>query len=133
MIVIREQQLAMLSFEADTDWCAGKLAELYPSFAASPAAERRKWTAGALERALKFRIERREYLQYLAFEQTFLPATVDQPSLEWARRILQEPGKSSTDRMKRLRRDTVRYLLELEARQEAEKALAEEEPAEPLS
>jgi hypothetical protein len=129
MIVIREQQLAVLTFDADTDWCVGKLAALYPPFAASPPAEQRQWTSDALERALKFRIERREYLQYLAFEQTFLPAKVDQPSLEWARRILQEPGKSSTDRMKRLRRETIRYLLELEARQEAERALAEEEPA----
>ncbi len=129
MLVIRAQQMAVLSFEADAEWCDQQLANIYPAFAAAPVADRRKWTSEGLERALKLNIERAEYLQFLCFEQTYSPGCLEQPSFEWARRILAEP-KSSAERMKRLRRETIRRLLELEARQEAEKALAEEEEPE---
>ncbi len=132
MLVIRDQQMAVLGFDADAAWCEEKLANLYPAFAGASAAERRKQTRGGLRRALKLNIERAEYLQFLCFEQTFPPGCLEEPSFEWARRILAEP-KSSNERMKRLRRETIRRLLELEARQEAEKALAGEEEPEQAS
>jgi hypothetical protein len=65
-------------------------------------------------------LSRSDFFQFLCFEQTFSPGCLDDPSFAWARLILAEPGKSSAERIKQLRHETIRRLLEAETREERE-------------
>ena len=123
-LVIRREQFAALQLASDVRWYESQLMDTYPTFAAASAAERSEWINGGIRRASAAGLSRPDIFQFLCFEQTFAPNCLEQPSFEWARRLLDQPGKSSADRMKSLRQETIRRLLELEAQQEAEKAAA---------
>jgi hypothetical protein len=109
--------MAALQVGSDIRWYDRALADLYPPFAAAPFAQRRQWIQEGILRASGFDLNRSEILQFLCFEQTFTPGCLDTPSFAWARRILAEPGKPSADRVKLLRQQSIRRLLETEARE----------------
>jgi hypothetical protein len=123
-LVIRREQIAALQLASDVSWYESQLVDTYPAFAAASASQRSEWISGGIRRASAAGLSRPEIFQFLCFEQTFAPNCLEQPSFEWARRLLDQPEKSSADRMKSLRHETIRRLLEIEARQEAEDALA---------
>jgi hypothetical protein len=122
-LVIRRNQLAEMQLASDVRWYESQLANTYPAFAAASAAQRNEWVTGGIRRATAAGLLRPEIFQFLCFEQTFAPNCLEQPSFDWARRLLEQSG-TSAERMKSLRQETIRRLLELEARQEAEKAAA---------
>jgi hypothetical protein len=126
-LVIRKEQFAALQLRSDVRWYEGQLAELYPPFAAAPHAQRLEWINGGLQRASAAGLGRPDFFQFLCFEQTFSPGCIEESPFEWARSILTEPGKSSADRIKRLRQETIRHLLEIEAREEQHDADAAKE------
>ena len=117
-LVIRKEQLAAFQLDSDVRWYEGQLADLYPPFAAAPSAERSQWIHEGIRRAAAVGLGRPEVFQFLCFEQTFSPGCLEDPAFEWARHILAEPGESSADRMKHLRHETIRRLLDLEAREQ---------------
>src|SRR5437764_4382113 len=123
-LVIRRNQLAALQLASDVRWYENQLAATYPAFAAASAAQRNEWVAGGIRRATAVGLVRPEIFQFLCFEQAIAPNCLDQPAFDWARRLLEQPGKTPAERMKSLRQETIRRLLELEAQQEAEKAAA---------
>jgi hypothetical protein len=126
VLVIRGEQFAALQLDYDVRWYEGQLADLYPFFAAAASGQRREWIRMGIQRALAVGLSRSDFFQFLCFEQTFSPGCLDDRSFAWARLILAEPGKSSGERIKQLRHETIRRLLEAEAReeQEAEEQLA---------
>jgi hypothetical protein len=126
VLVIRGEQFAALQLDYDIRWYEGQLADLYPFFAAAASGQRREWVRMGIQRALAVGLSRSDFFQFLCFEQTFSPGCLDDPSFAWARLILAEPGKSSAERIKQLRHETIRRLLEAETReeQEAEEQLA---------
>lgn len=117
-LVIRKEQMAALQLDFDIRWYVRQLAELYPDFAAAPAAQRHQWVREGIRRANAWELNRSEFFQFLCFEQTCSPGCVDLPSFDWARQILSDKSQGSADRMKRLRQRTIRRLLEVEAAQE---------------
>jgi len=128
VLVIRREQLATLQLDYDIRWYEGQLAGLYPSFAEASSGQRLEWIRKGIQRALGFRLSRPDFLQFLCFEQTFFPGCLDDPSFDWARLILAEGSKGSEERIKQLRHETIRRLLEAEAREEqiAEEQLTEQ-------
>jgi hypothetical protein len=120
VLVIRGEQFAALQLDYDIRWYEGQLADLYPLFAAAAAGQRRQWVRKGIQRALAVGLSRSDFFQFLCFEQTFSPGCLDDPSFSWARLILAEPGKSSAERIKQLRHETIRRLLDAEAREEQE-------------
>ena len=126
VLVIRREQFAALQLDYDVRWYEGQLADLYPSFAAAPSGQRRQWIRQGIQRALAAGLSRPDFYQFLCFEHTFFPGCLQDPAFEWARRILAEPGKASAERIKKLRHETIRRLLDAEAReqQEAQQQLA---------
>jgi len=133
MFVIRKEQMTALQLDSDVRWYECQIADLYPSFAAASFAQRRQWINGGIQRALAAGLTRLEFLQFLCFEQTFSPGCLEKPSFEWACRILAEPGKTSAERIKRLRQESIRHLLDIEAREQqaGEASAAEEVEVEP--
>lgn len=126
VLVIRGEQFAALQLDYDIRWYEVQLADLYPFFAAAASGQRREWIRMGIQRALAVGLSRSGFFQFLCFEQTFSPGCLDDPSFAWARLILAEPGKSSAERIKQLRHETIRRLLEAAAREEqgAEEQLA---------
>jgi hypothetical protein len=118
VLVIRREQLAMLQLDYDIRWYEGQLVGLYPSFAEATSRQRLEWIRKGIQRALGFGLSRPDFFQFLCFEQTFSPGCLDDPSFDWARLILAESNKSSEERIKELRHETIRRLLEAEAREE---------------
>ena len=127
-LVIRKEQLAALQQDCDTRWYDSRLAELYPSFAEAAAAERRERIRQGIRRAIRCGLQRPDFLQFLCFEQTFSPGCLDEPDFEWARDILTGPGETSADRVKRLRHETIRRLLEIEDLDERAARQADDDP-----
>jgi hypothetical protein len=119
-LVIRKEQMAALQLDTDIRWYEGQLADLYPSFAAASFEQRRGWIQGGIRRAAAAGLQRPEFFHFLCFEQTFSPDCLENASFDWARRILAEPGKPSADRAKRLRHESIRHLLEMEAQEQQE-------------
>ena len=126
VLVIRKEQMAALQLDTDIRWYEGQLADLYPAFAAASFEQRREWIKSGIRRAAAAGLQRPEFFQFLCFEQTFSPDCLEQPSFDWARRILSEPGKPSADRARLLRRESIRHLLEMEQEEEARAAEAVE-------
>jgi hypothetical protein len=118
LMTIRQAQFDMLQRESDIRWYDQQLEALYPQFAAAPAALRREWIDAGLRRAAAYGLQRPEHFQFLCLEQTFAPGSLDTPAFEWAHRILSEPAVSSAERVKRLRQESIRHLLDVEAREE---------------
>ncbi len=118
VLVIRQRQLAALQFDTDLRWYQRRLAELYPDFAVATVAQQHDWIVQSLQRARDAGLTRLEYFQFLCFEQTFAPASLADPSLDWAHLLLTEADKSPGDRMKQLRQETIRRLLMIEAQAE---------------
>lgn len=131
-LLIRKEQFEVLQMDSDLRWYERELVKHYPSFAEAPCAQRLKWVRDAVQRGLGHGVTRADLLQYLCFEQTFPYDALQNPEFEWARRILSDPELTSGDRVKRLRQQSIRCLLELEARQlqAQESSDLEEEPAE---
>jgi len=125
-LVIRRAQFTALQLATDRRWYESQLAELYPTFAQATSSQRREWVDGGIRRAREVGLGRAEILQFLCFEQTFSPDCLSEPSFEWARRLLDDRDKVPAVRMKQLRQETIRRLLDVEARQESEAALAAE-------
>lgn len=118
VLVIRQPQLAALQFDTDLRWYQRRLAELYPDFAAATVAQQHGWIVQSLQRARDAGLTRLEYFQFLCFEQTFSPASLADPSLDWAHLLLTEADKSPGDRMKGVRQETIRRLIQIEAQAE---------------
>ncbi len=117
VLVIRKKQFEAFQLDSDVRWYESQLAELYPTFARASNAHRLQCVKGGIKRGLAFGLDRPDFLQYLCFEQTFSQDWMENPTLEWARRVLAEPGRSSAERIKSLRQQSIRYLLEIEARE----------------
>lgn len=118
VLVIRQPQLAALQFDTDLRWYQRRLAELYPDFAAATVARQHDWIVQSLQRARDAGLTRLEYFQFLCFEQTFAPASLADPALDWARLLLTEADKTPGDRIKQLRQETIRRLIQIEAQAE---------------
>ncbi len=118
LLTIRQAQFDALQRESDIGWYDQQLEALYPQFAQAPATQRREWIDAGLRRAAAYGLHRPEHFQFLCFEQTFAPGSLDTPAFEWAQRILSEPAVSSSERVKRLRQQSIRHLLDVEAREE---------------
>ena len=114
-LVIRKEQFAALQLDSDVRWYEGQLADLYPPFAAAPFAQRREWIHRGIQRARAYGLHRPDFFPFLCFEQTFSPGCLENPAFEWARHLLTEPDKTSADRVKHLRHESIRRLLEVEA------------------
>jgi len=117
VLVIRAEQFEALQFESDLRWYANQLAGLYPSFAEASHTQRLQSVKDGIRRASAFGLQRPDFLQYLCFEQTFSHHWMEDATFQWARRILGEPGRSSGERVKKLRQQSIRYLVEIEARE----------------
>lgn len=129
VLVIRQPQLAALQFDTDLRWYQRRLAELYPDFAAATVAQQHGWIVQSLQRARDAGLTRLEYFQFLCFEQTFSPASLADPSLDWARLLLTDADKSPGDRMKGVRQETIRRLIQIEAQAEQAALHADDEAA----
>jgi hypothetical protein len=129
LLLIRQEQIAALQLDTDMRWYDRQLADLYPGFAAAPAAQRLQWIRGGIDRAHAARLGRSEVFQFLCFEQTFHPGCLDEAGFEWARALLAPADSPAAERMKQLRHACIRRLLQLEAQQLAQAATL---PADPI-
>jgi hypothetical protein len=129
MLLIRKSQMMALQLDADLRWYESRLCSTYPAFAAAPAGQRSQWVRQGVERATAAGLGRPQMLQFLSFEQTFHPDCLDDAAFDWARVLLGDPNQDAEQRMKNLRHESVRRLLDAEARQE-QAALAAAEEAE---
>jgi hypothetical protein len=114
MLVIRDVQRAALQLDTDTRWFEGRLSQLYASFAQASASQRQQWIREGVARAKAVGLTRAERLQFLCFEQTFFPGCLDTEEFAWARRLLAQPGVPPAERMKAVRHETIRRLLQAE-------------------
>lgn len=120
--------MAALQRDSDVRWYERELAELYPPFAAVASAERRQWIRASIQRASAFGLGRPEFFQFFCFEQTYPPGCLDDPTFAWARRILEQQDQAPSERIQKLRKETIRRLIEEEERQQrAEEAQAGEQ------
>ena len=129
MLLIRRSQMVALQFDTDLRWYESRLCSTYPAFAAAPAGQRLQWVRQGLQRATAAGLGRPQMLQFLSFEQTYHPGCLDDAAFAWARALLGDPDQSAEQRMKNLRHESVRKLLDAEACQE-QAALAAAEEAE---
>ena len=118
LLTIRQAQFDQMQRESDIRWYDQQLAGLYPGFADASSAQRREWIDAGLRRASRFGLQRADCFQFLCFEQTFTPGTIDEASFAWARDILQDRESKPTERMKRLRQESIKRLLDAEALEE---------------
>ena len=115
MLVIRSVQEAALQREADVRWFVDRLGQMYPDFAQAPIEQRFRWVREGIGRASAARLERDDFFQFLCFEQTFQPGCLDDQAFQCASDLLAQPGKEPSQRMKDLRHETIRRLLQREA------------------
>lgn len=130
LLLIRREQIAALQVDTDKRWYDRQLADLYPRLAAAPAARRLQWIADGMARASAAGLGRSEVFQFLCFEQTFHPGCLDDAGFEWARALLAQADSPAAERMKRLRHECIRRLLQQEAQQQTQATASIADPVE---